>query len=208
MAACRVLIDAGNPRISLCIDVSAPDKFLLRTKDYAGGLLRLNSMQGLMILMLGLLTVLGCSSQGGAATDASGIDSDATVVSIGEATYAVDLAILPEERQQGLSGRESMPQDSGMLFVFEEERALHFWMKEMHFPLDIIWIDAQCSLLEIAADVPTPPPNGGNDDIPRVQSPSPARFVLEVNAGEAARNGLQAGDQIEFLGAIAGKHGC
>ena len=186
MAACRVLAVAGNPGISLCIDVSAPDKFLLRTKNYAGGLLRLNSMQGLMILMLGLLTVLGCSSQGGSATDASGIDSDAAVVSIGEATYAVDLAILPEERQQGLSGRESMPQDSGMLFVFEEERALHFWMKEMHFPLDIIWIDAQCSLLEIAADVPTPPPNSGNDDIPSVQSPSPARFVL---GGQCRRGG-------------------
>ena len=211
MAACRVLAVAGNPGISLCIDVSAPDKFLLRTKDYADGLLRLNSMQGLMILMLGLLTVLGCSSQGGSATDTfgpgtTGIDSDAAVVSIGEATYAVDLAILPEERQQGLSGRESMPQDSGMLFVFEEERVLHFWMKEMHFPLDIIWIDARCSLLEVAANVP--PPYAGNDDIPRVHSPSPARFVLEVNAGEAARNGLQAGDQIEFLGAIAGKHGC
>ena len=213
MAACRVLAVAGNPGISLCIDVFAPDKFLLRTTDYAGGLLRLNYMQGLMILMLGLLTVLGCSSQGGSANDAfgpdtSGIDSDAAVVSIGEATYAVDLAVLPEERQQGLSGRESMPLDSGMLFVFEEDRVLQFWMKEMHFPLDIIWIDAQCSLLEVATNVPTPPPNAGNDDIPREHSPSPARFVLEVNAGEAARNGLQAGDQIEFLGAIAGKHGC
>jgi uncharacterized membrane protein (UPF0127 family) len=81
-------------------------------------------------------------------------------------------------------------------------------MKEMHFPLDIIWIDAQCRMVGVAADVPTPPPNADNDQIPRVQSPSPSRFVLEVNAGEAARNGLAAGDVVEFQGTIAGQYGC
>ena len=127
---------------------------------------------------------------------------------IGNASYSVDMAVLPEERQQGLSGREQMAEDTGMLFVFEEERPLHFWMKEMHFPLDIIWIDAGCRLLDVSADVPTPPPGVDNDEIPRAQSPSPARYVLEVNAGEAARKGLQPGDLVEFQGAIAGQHGC
>ncbi len=169
----------------------------------------MNSMQGLIILILGLMTVLGCaSSQDGPAYSGPGAVPDPAAVSIGDATYAVDLALSSEERAQGLSGREHLPQDAGMLFVFEDERVLHFWMKEMHFPLDIIWIDANCSLLEVAADVPTPPPDADNDDIPRVQSPSPARFVLEVNAGEAERNGLRAGDTVAFLGAIAGQHGC
>ena len=130
------------------------------------------------------------------------------VVRIGSASYFVDLAVLPEERQQGLSGRPSLAADAGMLFIFEEEQQLHFWMKDMRFPLDIIWIDAQCRLVEVAADVPTPPPNAGNEEIPRVQSPSPSRFVLEVNAGEAARNGLSAGDAVEFQGAITGEYGC
>ena len=166
-------------------------------------------MQGLMILIVGLLTVLGCtSSQDGSATRTPIPDADAAFVSIGDVSYGVDLAISPGERQQGLSGREILPQDAGMLFVFEEARVLHFWMKEMHFPLDIIWIDAQCKLLEVAADVPAPPPGSDSGEIPRVQSPSPAQYVLEVNAGEAERNGLRPGDPVEFLGAIAGQHGC
>ena len=166
-------------------------------------------MQGLLILMFAFLTVLGCATaQDGQATRVPPAPPESAVVSIGNVTYIVDLAILPEERQQGLSGREHMPLDVGMLFVFERERQLNFWMKEMHFPLDIIWIDAQCRLVEVAANVPTPPPNASNADIPRVQSPSPARYVLELNAGEAARNGLQPGDPVEFLGAIAGQHGC
>lgn len=166
-------------------------------------------MQALLILMFAFLAVLGCeTTQDSPATGSPAAPPESAVVSIGDATYSVELAISPEERQQGLSGREHLPQDAGMLFVFEEERPLHFWMKEMHFPLDIIWIDAQCRLVEVAASVPTPPPNADNDEIPRVHSPSPARYVLEVNAGEAERNGLRPGDAVEFLGAIAGQHGC
>ena len=166
-------------------------------------------MQALMLLMLGLLTVLGCaSSQEAQAPGGAGARSDAAAVSIRDVTYTVDLAISAEERQQGLSGREYMPQDVGMLFVFEDERPLHFWMKEMRFPLDIIWIDARCRLLDVAANVPTPPANAGSDEIPRAQSPGPAKYVLEVNAGEAARHGLRPGDIVEFQGTIAGQHGC
>ena len=169
----------------------------------------MDSMQGILILVLGLLTVLGCAAdQDRSATSVPAAPQESAIVAIGNATYSVDLAILPEERQQGLSGRERMAPDEGMLFVFEEERQLNFWMKEMHFPLDIIWIDSQCRLVEVAANVPTPPPGAANDEIPRVQSPAPARYVLELNAGEAERKGLQAGDLIQFGGTIEGQHGC
>ena len=160
-------------------------------------------------LILLLLTLLSCG--GGALTmapeppDSPGVAS----VRIGrDVTYAVDVAVTPGERQQGLSGRETMAQDTGMLFVFEEEQPLHFWMKDMRFPLDIIWIDGQCRLIDVAADVPTPPPNADNSEIPRAQSPSPARYVLELNAGEWARAGLSPGERVEFLGAIEGQYGC
>ena len=166
-------------------------------------------MPGLMVLLWVFLAILGCStSQDGLATDIPADESGAAIVSIGNATYSVDLAISPEERQQGLSGREQMGLDAGMLFVFEGERPLAFWMKEMHFPLDIIWIDAQCRLIEVAKEVPPPLPGTSNDEIPRVQSPLPARYVLEVNAGEVTREGLKPGDIVEFQGAIAGQHGC
>ena len=162
-----------------------------------------------LLLLLGLLTSLGCAvpQMQSTATVPPTKPADAIVL-IGDARYSVDLAILPRERQQGLSGREEMSRDSGMLFVFEEERQLRFWMKDMRFPLDIIWIDAECRLLAVAVDVPIPPPDASNEQIARVQSPGPARYVLEVHAGEAARNGLQPGDAVEFAGAITGKHGC
>ena len=162
-----------------------------------------------LLLLWGLFIGLGCGvSQQSASPEAPGPRDDAPLVRIGGATYAVDLAVQPEERRQGLSGRESLGPDEGMLFVFEEERQLHFWMKEMRFPLDIIWIDAGCRLVGVASDVPTPPPEAGDADIPRVQSPSPARYVLEVNAGEAQRQGLRAGDAVKFQGSIEGQHGC
>lgn len=162
-----------------------------------------------LMVLLGLLMGLGCAVADlePTASQSAGQPQDA-IVRIGEAAYVVDLAIQPEERQQGLSGRAFMAHDAGMLFVFEEESTLHFWMKEMHFPLDIIWIDEECRLIDVAADVPPPLPGAGNDEIPRVQSPLPALYVLEVNAGEAARNGLSAGATVEFQGAIAGRYGC
>ena len=130
------------------------------------------------------------------------------MVSIGDASYTVDLAITPEEHQQGLSGREHMAVDEGMLFVFEEERPLSFWMKEMRFPLDIIWIDSQCQLVGVSANMPIPPPEAESSQIPRTQSPAPARYVLELNAGAWTEAGLSEGDTVVFGGAIEGQHGC
>ena len=165
-----------------------------------------------LLLLWSILITLGCATTpqepGAAAPTLQPEAENSLVVIRGEASYSVDLAVTPEERQQGLSGRERMAQDEGMLFVFEEERGLSFWMKEMHFPLDIIWIDAQCRLAGVSANVPTPPPGAGNEEIPRAQSPSPARFVLELNAGEALRHGLQPGNLVEFSGALANKYGC
>ena len=162
-----------------------------------------------LMVLLGLIMGLGCAvADPGPTVSQSTAQPKDAIVRIGEAAYLVDLAIQPEERQQGLSGRPFMAHDAGMLFMFEEESTLHFWMKEMHFPLDIIWIDAECRLIDVAADVPPPLPGAGNDEIPRVQSPLPALYVLEVNAGEAVRNGLKPGDLVEFQGAIAGKYGC
>jgi len=162
-----------------------------------------------LLLLWSLLTAVSCAG-GQTATSVAPPPAETgdALVRIGSAAYTVDLAVLPEERRQGLSGREYLAQDSGMLFVFEEERQLNFWMKDMRFPLDIIWIDAGCRLLEVAADVPTPPPDADDSEVPRAYSPSPARYVLEVNAGEAARNGLAPGDPVQFLGSIYGRHGC
>ena len=158
----------------------------------------------LLVFLLALLAALGCEAMGTAAPGGAG--PGGASVRVGErAVYAVDVADDAARRAQGLSGRPFMGADVGMLFVFEEEAVRNFWMKEMHFPLDIIWIDGECRLIDVAAEVPAPV---GDGEIARVSSPGPARYVLEVNAGEWAREGMAAGDVVEFLGDIAGRYGC
>ena len=167
----------------------------------AGGEPGTGKMSGvtLIVFLLAMLTVLGCGGAQTASPDAP----DVSLVRIGgEAIYAVDLAVTSGERQQGLSGRETMAEDAGMLFVFEEEQPLAFWMKDMRFPLDIIWIDGQCRLISVAADVPTPPPNAGNDEIPRVQSPC----ARPLRAGAERRRVVAGRDVAGGLGGVPGRH--
>ena len=76
------------------------------------------------------------------------------VVRIGDALFPVDLALTPEQRSQGLSGREVMAAETGMLFIFENEGTFSFWMKEMHFPLDIVWIGADCTVVDVTLGAP------------------------------------------------------
>ncbi len=95
-----------------------------------------------------------------------------------------------------------------MLFIFEEEQSLRFWMRNMQFPLDMIWIDAECRLVDISRDVPVPPPGTDDSDLPRYGPGADVRFVLEINAGKAADSGLNVDDVVEFLGPIDGEYGC
>ena len=114
----------------------------------------------------------------------------------------------PEERNQGLSGRESLPEFTGMLFVFEGDQHLSFWMVDMNFPLDMVWIDSSCTVVDVTLDAPTPSPDEARADLPRFRPSSPARFVLEINAGEFMESQLEVGDTVGFEQALAGKYGC
>ena len=142
-------------------------------------------------------------------TPLSPTQSDATpTVTIGGASFTVDLADTPEKRFQGLSGREILEEGTGMLFVFQEERQHTFWMKDMRFPLDMIWITAECTIADIIADVPNPPPDQKNGALPTYSPSAPGTFVLELNAGVAAASGLQTGDQMTLGGSLTGQFGC
>ena len=134
-------------------------------------------------------------------------DSEA-VVTVGESRFAVEVADTPEARQQGLSDRASLDEGAGMLFVYESESQYTFWMNRMHFPLDMIWIDAGCVVADITPDVPPPAPGQTSADLPHFSPNAPVQYVLEVNAGVAAASGIAAGDPVEFGGTLAGKSGC
>lgn len=111
-------------------------------------------------------------------------------VVIGGTWVKADLAATPSSREAGLSGRKSLKEGTGMLFVFSERAPHAFWMKGMLFPIDIIWIDGK-TIVDIASSVP--PPATGQD--PAVLRPrAEANFVLEVPAGLAAASGWKIGD--------------
>ena len=133
---------------------------------------------------------------------------DGPLVHIGNTVYLVDLATTPEERAQGLSDRPSLNADAGMLFVYDADGQRAFWMPRMNFPLDMVWIRADCSVAGVAADVPHPDPATPLSDLPRYPSNEPVRFVLEINAGQAALNNITPGSPVKFDGQIAGKWGC
>src|SRR2546425_4514534 len=101
-------------------------------------------------------------------------------VRIGSISVMAEVADAPASIERGLAGRASLQEGQGMLLVFNAEDRWGVWMKDMRFPIDIIWADVRGSIVAIARDVSPP-------SFPRAFYPSrPARYVLEVPAGFAA----------------------
>lgn len=105
--------------------------------------------------------------------------------------YTIEIARTQEEKEKGLMYRENLGKDRGMLFINREEVIYPFWMKSMQFPLDIIWLDNNSEIVFIAKNA-QPCAGECNNIIPD----KPARYILELNAGEVERIGLQVGDKI------------
>lgn len=94
-------------------------------------------------------------------------------------------------RTQGLSDREQMSDNEGMWFVFDQLGIHPFWMKDMKFSLDIIWLDENYRITDITQNVPIPL---NSNSLLTYQNTQPAKYALEVNAGMST--GLTAGDQL------------
>ena len=121
---------------------------------------------------------------------------EATEAVIGDRAITLELATTSEERQRGLSNRTSLHPDAGMLFVFEEERELSFWMKDTLIPLDILFIDGEQRIVDIQIMVPEPGVPTRNLTV--YPSAEPAMYALEVNAGVASELGLTVGMLVTF----------
>jgi uncharacterized protein len=115
------------------------------------------------------------------------------VVQVGEATVRADVADDAESRQRGLSGRESLDEGEGMLFLLANDSP-SFWMKGMRFAIDIVWI-RDGRVVDVTADVP--PPRDSDAPLPTYSPDRPANRALEVNAGWAADHGVRRGDAVE-----------
>jgi len=105
-------------------------------------------------------------------------------------TVAVEVAVTPCERRQGLAGREALPTGRGMLFVYPDTRPRTFTMEGMRFGLDIITLSAE----GVVTGVVTKAPGGAAFET------APARYVLEVPAGWAAAHGVEAGTRATLVG--------
>jgi uncharacterized membrane protein (UPF0127 family) len=107
---------------------------------------------------------------------------------------SLELAVTDQEKQLGLMFRDSLAADHGMLFVFDADGPLEFWMKNTFIPLDLIWLSADGDVVDVRAAVQP----CRADPCPTYASAKPARAVLEVNAGFAAAHGVRPGARLRF----------
>jgi len=118
--------------------------------------------------------------------------NETVVVNLGGGVFTVDVVNTPETRAQGLSGRKKLAPRAGMMFVYSSSGQYSFWMKDMHFPIDIIWLNTDKKIVHIEEYV-TP------QSYPESFAPDqPARYVLEVNAGVVARQNVSVGDTVSW----------
>lgn len=137
-----------------------------------------------------LLPVLFATGLAGSGIAASCPPERADAIQVGAQRFQVEVAATDTERQRGLSGRPRLATDRGMWFVMPDPGLYGFWMRDMAFAIDLIWIDPNWTVLDsvrlepclsYACPVSTPP--------------APAAYVLEVNAGQFAG---RPGDQVTW----------
>lgn len=143
-----------------------------------------NFYTGLLIIAVAILATLSLSR-----TPAP-VAEQATTATFGGVSLSLDYALSEVAREQGLGGRENVPEGYGMLFVFPKDDEYGFWMKDMLVPIDIFWLDYKGQVVYIAEDV-------APSTYPSVFYPTaPARYVLETTAGFARANRITVGTSL------------
>ncbi len=166
------------------------------------------SKKTILVICLLFLSV-GCAKQNLPATDtppSSAPQYNYThQLQVGDKILMVEISTTQAQMQQGLSDRDSLEQGQGMLFDFSagggsasgggNAAIPNFWMKDMKFDLDFIWI-AGGEIIGITPNVSHP--NTPNDPLPTYRPPAPVNQVLEVSAGWADRNKIKTGDEVRL----------
>lgn len=131
------------------------------------------------------MLVVGCLSS------TSSLEKGRVLVS--DVTLDVEIAKTPGQLSKGLMNRASLPEGSGMLFVFPDSSERTFWMKNTLIPLDIIFISSDTRIVNIERAFPCK-----SDPCPLYRSRGGAMYVLEVNGGFAEAHGIKEGDNVGF----------
>ena len=118
-----------------------------------------------------------------------------TRIDFAQASFTVEVPNTPYRVRRGLQERSHLAAGTGMLFVFPGRQVVHFWMKDTLIPLDMIWMDEHLRVIHIEKSVPpctvSPCPTYG--------PVLPARYVLEINAGQADRANIHVGDKAQGI---------
>ena len=99
-----------------------------------------------------------------------------------------------KEKERGLSGRKELKPETGMLFLNDHKEVYPYWMKEMRFPLDFVWIDGNI-VIDLTENVPIPEGN----TLPIIHPKSAVDKILELNVGGIKRIGIEIGDKVTFV---------
>lgn len=160
--------------------------------------------QRIILIVLGLVMALPLAQQGWVGLQAmihptavaapalpqpGPMDKVDLVTATGVHRVTVEIVADDAARAEGLMFRQSMADDHGMLFDFKRDQPAAFWMKNTYIPLDMVFIRADGTVVNIAEN--TVPMSEAS-----VPSKAPVRFVLEVNAGITRKLGLKAGDRV------------
>lgn len=114
-------------------------------------------------------------------------------VILGEKILDLEVVSNSEDKIKGLSGREFLPEDRAMLFVFPKEDFHGIWMKEMNFPIDILWLDKDFVIMDIRNDV-------SPESFPKIFKPqTKSSYILEIKAGLSEKEEIKIGESLEFL---------
>jgi uncharacterized membrane protein (UPF0127 family) len=157
------------------------------------------------LLIIASLAILACGDDGSGETPAPSVIVPARAASglaiiplrFDGGELRVEVAATPEDRALGLGNRDILEIDAGMLFDLGTTRAPNFTMRGMRIPLDMIWIAEDRRITQVTADI-QPEPDVPDTQLTPYTPDQPVRYVLEVNAGTAARLGLEPGDELEF----------
>ena len=113
-------------------------------------------------------------------------------------TFSLTVAATDKEKQIGLSKKESLEKNEGMLFLFDSPQYYSFWMKEMEFALDILWI-RDGVVVDITRNIPVPGQDVSLSELKRYSADEPFDMVLELNAGYADAHNIEEGDAVNVI---------
>lgn len=148
---------------------------------------------GLILLISALLGLLATGILGGSVFPHQPESLGLKKILVAGTPVRVEIADTQEERINGLSGRERIPENQGMLFVFEESGKYPIWMRNMQFPLDIFWLDGRGVIVDAWI-------NAHPDSYPQVFEPDDeAYYILEVVAGFSEVYNIEIGDRVTGL---------